>query len=377
MGAGTTLRPPDSENRERLLNGLKRRLFKSHGTDSSRHELQTLFNTISNATVCLLAPPFPGEIALVTIKTDMSPNSRITPKRPPSNAELTNFADSDLDRRSRASQSTRGTERRAARPKSKGAPAVVMLTQALVAVGPQVSVTPYSARRGSASPAVAIAAGNRAGSKVGALSLCEGRGPIAVAGCGRIMSLRLKREQERVVECSRTLGWTTSVTCVGAGGRATRTDAGALPAMITFVGPGVVYVQTQSLTAMRRLLVPKPYDTTVGHGVPGFPRAAGRGSGVGLSLKRGLAKRVKAGAKRVLLGLGLFALYVAVYSVATTLLLEGKEGLVRVPQHALQVVRSLLGVARRVAIILFRLGREELWMKEPAGQEVATGNVAR
>lgn len=78
---------------------------------------------------------------------------------------------------------------------------------------------------------------------------------------------------------------------------------------------------------------------------------------MGLSLKRGLAKRSKAGLKRVLLGLA----FLALYAVVTALLLEGRDGLVKAPRHAVQVARSLTKVARRVAMILIRLAREELW----------------
>lgn len=317
----------------------------------------------SNTTDCLIAPHFPGEIALITIQTENDLGARSTAKR-----QLDDSTDSDLARRSRPSHSVKGSGQ-----------TLVVLTQALVAVGPEVTVTPLSSRGGSV-PSTAVAH-KRGGSKIGALSLCEGRGPIAVAGCGRIRKMRLNPKQKRVVECTRAVGWTTSVTCLTAGERASGIDSGALPASVTFIGPGAVYIQTHSLAAMKRLLAPNP-RTAGRRDMPGVPRIAhasgtGRGVDVGLSLKRGLAKRVKAGAKKTVLALGLFSLYIMAYSVVTTLLLEGREGLTRVPQHALQVVRSLLSIAQRIAIILIRLGREELWVKEAIGQEGTAGNVPK
>lgn len=365
------LRPPEETGRGRLLNGLKKRLLNSRAESPNQHSLQVLSNAMSsNATDCLIAPHFPGEIALITIQTANGLAARSTAKR-----QLDNSTDSDLARRSRSSQSVRTT----AHPKPTGAQTLVVLTQALVAVGPEVTVTPLSRKGGSVPPLVS--AHKRGGSNIGALSLCEGRGPIAVAGCGRIRRMRLNPKQKRVVECTRAVGWTTGVTCLPAGERASSIDSGALPASVIFIGPGAVYIQTHSLAVMKRLLAPIPHITGRG-GMSGFPRMAhvsgtGRGVVAGLSLKRGLAKRVQAGAKKIVLAVGLFSLYIMAYSVVTTLLLEGREGLVRVPRHALQVVRSLLSIARRIMIILIRLGREELWVKEAVGQEGTAGNVPK
>lgn len=99
------------------------------------------------------------------------------------------------------------------------------------------------------------------------------------------------------------------------------------------------------------------------------PRRAGV---VGRSLKRGLAKRTKAGAKRVLLGLACLALY----AVVTALLLDGREGLVNAPRHAVQVARSLIKVARRVATILMRLAREELFWRNGEGEAGGGGGAS-
>ncbi|CAN0539302.1 unnamed protein product, partial [Ectocarpus sp. 8 AP-2014] len=290
----------------------------------------------------------------------------------------------------------RGGDRPAARGSRHGSDKprkLVLLTQAIVAVGPGVVVKP--------SPLPdAGGGGGRGGSSLSrrqqqrggpvvtteALSLCEGQGPIAVAGYGKLKKLRLRPGQKRLVDSSRAVGWTSGVTCLtGTGGRAsvptTGNNNGAnspAGAFTTFVGPGTVYVQTHSLPGLRRLLLPKSGVSLQG-GVPsGLLGAGGRGAGaffaprggpptVGLSLKRGLAKRAKAGAKRVSLAVAFFALYLVVYSLVTALLLEGRDGLANAPRHAVQVVRSLSKVARRVVVVLVRLGREELWREGEGG----------
>ncbi|CAN0583140.1 unnamed protein product, partial [Ectocarpus sp. 12 AP-2014] len=247
---------------------------------------------------------------------------------------------------------------------------LVLLTQAIVAVGPGVIVKPSplpdtAGGGGGGGSSLSRRQQQRGGPVVttGALSLCEGQGPIAVAGYGKLKKLRLRPGQKRLVDSSRAVGWTSGV---GTGGRApvptTGDNNGAnnpVGAFTTFVGPGTVYVQTHSLPGLRRLLLPKSGVSLQG-GVPsGLLGAGGRGAGalfaprggpptVGLSLKRGLAKRAKAGAKRVSLAVAFFALYLVVYSLVTALLLEGRDGLANAPRHAVQVVRSLAKVVRRV-----------------------------
>ena len=51
----------------------------------------------------------------------------------------------------------------------------------------------------------------------------------------------------------------------------------------------------------------------------------------------------------------------------TALLLEGRDGLPNAPRHAVQVVRSLAKVVRRLAVVMLKLGREELWGAEGGG----------
>lgn len=256
---------------------------------------------------------------------------------------------------------------------------LVVLSQAIVAVGPEVTVQALPSeekgrRRGGTLTLTAM----------GALSVCEGKGKVAVSGYGKLLKVRLKPGQKRVVGSSHAVGWTSGVICLaGAGERASRTrgsgsdaniGARAPSAMSTFVGPGTVYVQTHSLSGLRRLLLPKSGSggsLYSGRGeaasVAPAPRRGAAAAVVGLSLKRGLAKRAKEGAKRVLFASAFFALYLVVYSVATALLLEGREGLVNAPRHALQVVRSLMKVARRVVMVLIRVVREELWRKGEVG----------
>lgn len=352
-----------------MLQGLKRKLLKNTGDEQHQNQLQTLSNTMSlNATECLLAPPFPGDIALVSVERGTDADPPDTGKRPRTNMESIagRAATDSRGRRSRAPPAGRRKEQSEPRGRDTEPRTFVLLTQALVAVGPEVTVTPISAGGQTPSSLLTLKSGR---SKAGALSLCEGRGPIAVAGYGRLKKLRLRAGQRRIVDSNRAVGWTSSITQLSTGGRASGSSAENPSAVVSFVGPGVVYLQTHSLAGLRRLLLPKAGVYPQG-GVSGFRGAGRAGSGasrraeVGLSLKRGLAKRARAGAKRVMLALAFFALYVVVYSLATALLLEGREGLGNAPRHALQVVRSLAQVTRRVVTVLLRLGQEELWGKE-------------
>lgn len=252
----------------------------------------------------------------------------------------------------------------------------MLLTQALVAVGPGVTVTPLPADA-PGSPGGGAGSRRSGGAKPGVLSLCEGNGPIAVAGYGRLRRMQLRAGQRRMVDSSRAVGWTSGVIC-SSEGRRSGGSSGHPSTVTCFTGPGVVYVQTHSLAGLRRLLLPSAGSSRQG-GVSGFRGAGGRLGGgvgasrrveVGLSLKRGLAKRARAGAKRAALALTFFALYVVIYSLATALLLEGREGLVNAPRHAVQVMRSLINLARRVLLVLIRLGQEELWRKEGGDGEV-------
>lgn len=380
-GAGLAIRPPDTEDGGSLLRGIKRKLLKAQEHEQHRNPLQTLSNTMaSNVTDCLLAPPFPGDIALVSVDSD---DSRApTPAGKPHHRHTQRRGATDTrGRQSRSAPAARGNGRRAAGAKGKEGQKFVLVTQALVAVGPGVLVTPLPASGGS--PASLPNRGD-GGSKVGALSICEGEGQIALAGYGRLRKMRLRAGQKRLVDSSRAVAWTSGITCLPVRGRGSGNTSGGPSAATatTFVGPGMVYVQTHSLAGLRRLLLPKAGVLFPG-GVPGFGGAgrAGRGAGtsrrveVGLSLKRGLAKRAKAGARRVMLALALFSLYVVVYSLVTTLLLEGRDGLVNAPGHAVQVVRSLAKMARRVVIVLIRLGQEELWRKEGDMQWDGEGNI--
>lgn len=378
----------------------------------------------SNATDCFLTPLFPGDIALVSVssgrgkgESDGGPGSLSTPPLQPRSRSRTHI-DTDMDthrsRRALARKQEKG--RKLARSKTAAARSydpeskprkLVVLTQAIVAVGPGVTV------RAMPMPVAMPSEGRRRGAEgggrsssprgvpaatSGALSVCEGEGKVVVAGYGRLQALRLRPGQKRVVvDSSRAVGWTSGAMCLaGAGGRTSRSSGGSSSssadsrgtvspsAVATFVGPGTVYVQTHSLSGLRRLLLPKPGAggssrghgggvssslhgaRSVGRNASPAPR---RGGIVGLSLKRGLAKRAKAGAKRVLLGLA----FLALYAVVTALLLEGRDGLVKAPRHAVQVARSLMKVVRRVAMILMRLAREELWSNGEGEGEAGGG----
>lgn len=352
----------------------------------------------SNETDCLLAPLFPGDIALVSVSSgssgsDVSPVGRQSAesdnrRRP--NADARPNSGKTSSARKREELKGRGERNRRISTESSDTSEkprnLVVFTQAIVAVGPDVIVKPLSPGdpgglrrpRGAALTSRQTQQQHqRSGTAaMAALSVCEGQGPVAVAGFGKLRKIRLLPGQKRVVDSSRAIGWTSSVMCLaGAGaGRASGVSgskSGTSPsAVTTFVGPGTVYVQTHSLSGLRRLLLPRQ---GTGVSLPGGISSGflGAATGIsnshtprpvaGLSLKRGLAKRAKAGAKRVALGLAFFALYLVVYSLATALLLEGRDGLVKAPRHALQVVRSLVKVARRVALVLVRLFREEVW----------------
>ncbi|CAN0212572.1 unnamed protein product [Ectocarpus sp. 13 AM-2016] len=402
-GVGLALRPPTPLEKQGILGGLKRRLRKVAlgGQDKQQqqqkqqqrdnHRLERVSNTMaSNETDCFLAPPFPGDVFVVSVSSGGGDESVGEDRRDYDDAHRGDR------RKARQRQEGRGGDRPAARGSRRGSDKprkLVLLTQAIVAVGPGVVVKPSplsdsAGGGGGGGSSLSRRQQQRGGPVVttGALSLCEGQGPIAVGGYGRLKKLRLRPGQRRLVDSSRAVGWTSGVTCLtGTGGRAsvptTDNNIGAnspAGALTTFVGPGTIYVQTHSLPGLRRLLLPKSGVSLQG-GVPsGLLGGGGGGAGalfaprggsptVGLSLKRGLAKRAKAGAKRVSLAVAFFALYLVVYSLVTALLLEGRDGLANAPRHAVQVVRSLAKVARRVAVVLVRLGREELWREGGGG----------
>ncbi|CAM9694507.1 unnamed protein product [Ectocarpus sp. 4 AP-2014] len=401
-GVGLALRPPTPLEEEGILGGLKRRLRKATlgGQDRQQqqqqqqrdnHRLEKVSNTMaSNETDCFFAPPFPADVVVVSVSSGGGDESVGEDRR-----DYDDVHGGDR-RKARQRQEGRGGDRPAARGSRHGSEKprkLVLLTQAIVAVGPGVVVKPSplpdaAGGGGGGGSSLSRRQQQRGGPVVttGALSLCEGQGPIAVAGYGKLKKLRLRPGQRRLVDSSRAVGWTSGVTCLtGAGGRAsiptTGNNNGAsnpAGAFTTFAGPGTVYVQTHSLPGLRRLLLPKSGVSLQG-GVPlGLLGPGGSGAGalfaprgvpptVGLSLKRGLVKRAKAGAKRVSLAVAFFALYLVVYSLVTALLLEGRDGLANAPRHAVQVVRSLAKVARRVAVVLVRLGREELWREGEGG----------
>lgn len=477
--AGLELHPPPTAtvvDDTGLLDGLKRRIRKVKGQHHQQHQqrqregyargdnpLQRLSNALaSNATDCLLAPSFPGDIALVSVSggsggsgraegeesagTD-SMNAIPLQSRPRPRSRSRSRSRSSSGRqsgRTRIDTNTRRPRRSSGlNISSKPHPMMlstaagtrdhtpvnkpqrlIVLTQAIVAVGPGVTVKAIvpsedkrrGGRGGSSSPGPGPRnqrqrGGSAAAAASGALllSVCEGQGDVAVAGCGKLQKLRLGPGQKRVVDSSRAVAWTSGVTCLaGAGGRTASRSSDSTTTTTTttttssnnnsnnkgatshspvsaFVGPGIVYVQTHSLSGLRRLLLPKPGAGAGGslrghHGgdvSSGLLFGAGsrgraalpshrRGGVVALSLKRGLAKRSKEGAKRVLLGLAFLGLYV----VVTSLLLEGRDGLVNAPRHAVQVARSLIKVARRVTMILIRLAREEVWRGGEDGDAV-------
>ncbi|CAN0036546.1 unnamed protein product [Scytosiphon promiscuus] len=411
-GTGLALRPPALPSSSGIVSGLKRRIRRSHGRreEPRDHPLQRLSNTMaSNETDCLLAPMFPGDVTLMSVSIagsgsgnhneDQQAASDVRRKATtdgrggrsssPSTARRREEAKVGGGRKQPSSTESDSSER----PRN-----LVVLTQAIVAVGPKVTVRPLSSAdpggraRGALSSRQTQHQRGSGIAAIGALSVCEGQGPVAVAGYGKLRKIRLSPGQRRVVDSSRAVGWTSGVMCLaGTAGRASGggksgNEVPSLSTVTTFVGPGTVYVQTHSLTALRRLLLPRQ---SMGVSLPGgvasgffgvggasagssSSRTGRPGAVVGLSLKRGLAKRAKASAKRVALGLAFFALYLVVYSLATALLLEGRDGLVKAPRHAVQVVRSLVKVARRIALVLVRLFREEVWR---SGEEGTAGPV--
>lgn len=352
-------------------------MLKVQGEDPRRDPLRTIANTMaSNATDCLLAPQFPGDIALVSLSSDEPPTPPPVVRRPRNHSGRRGGSGSSRGRPLRGSSAAR----REGRPSPSAADTetrkikLVVTSQALVAVGADVMVTPLAS--GVGAPKGSVAREARA-SPMGYLSVCEGRGAIAVAAFGRLRTVRLKAGQRRLVDSSRVVGWTSGVTRLAGQGRASGNPdgGGGVPPVTSFVGPGVVYVQTHSLSGLRRLLLPQAAASLQQGGGSGFRRfgqaggrrGTSRRAEVGLSLKRGLAKRAKNGARRAALGLAFFGVYVVVYSLVTALLLEGREGLSNAPRHAVQVVRSLAKVLRRLAVVMLKLGREELWGTERGG----------
>lgn len=402
-GAGLTVRPPDALGQGGLIKELKKRLLKVHGDNPQQDPLRTISNTMaSNSTDCLLAPHFPGDIALVSLNSERAPPIALPVEerlRKDESARRAAISGSNRvrtpggsssgkrgDRPPNRGRSQRGSSaaRREGRPSrspsredretlnlmpplsGEGSEArkikLVMVTQALVAVGADVTVTPLALGLGSPKGGSVDRP-----STIGHLSVCEGRGEVAVAAIGRLRQVRLKAGQRRLVDSSRVVGWTSGVTRQAGQGRP---SGGSMPPATSFVGPGVVYVQTHSLAGLRRLLLPQAAGSLQqGRGVSGFRRLGQAGSRkgdysrrteVGISLKRGLAKRAREGARRAVLAVAFFGVYVVVYSLVTALLLEGRDGIHNAPRHALQVVRSLAKVVRRLAVVLIKLGREEL-----------------
>lgn len=376
-GAGLAVRPSDALGQGGLLKELKRRLLKVQGEDPQRDPLRTIANAMpSNSTDCLLAPHFPGDIALVSLSSDEPPTSTPVRRRPRNQSGRRGASSSSRGRPQRGSSAAKGEGRPSPSAEDSEAQKIklVVATQALVAVGADVTVTPLASGVGAPKGSVAREARP---SPMGYLSVCEGRGAIAVAAFGRLRTVRLKDGQRRLVDSSRVVGWTSGVTRLVGQGRASGNPGGGegVPSVTSFVGPGVVYVQTHSLLGLRRLLLPQAAASLQQGGGSGFGRfgqAGGRrGSSrraeVGLSLKRELAKRAREGARRAALALAFFGVYVVVYSLVTALLLEGREGLPNAPRHAVQVVRSLAKVLRRLAVVMLKLGREELWGTETGG----------
>lgn len=417
--------PMPTKARRSILHELKRKL-KDSCSEGDNDEHQSPLEKISNrmpadATDCLLAPPFPGDIALFPV---VSSASSTTPpdlgRRRENSVNGSSSEENDPPHHPSRTSAKRPSRKRGGKRKRQSSvtrtgggrtESLIVTTQALVAVGPGVKVSRLRSTGGGGggggklSQEVGRMATSRSQSGAaagrfiggGSLSVCTGDGPVAIAGCGRLKRLRLKGGERRVVESSRVVGWTSGVTSSvaptagrGRGGSADgKASSGLGPGAVTdFKGPGFVFVQTHSIAGLRRLLS-RPHGSPLQSGATGLGRRRGAwgaatspgATDVALSLKRGLAKRAKAraiaGARRVMLAAAFFALYVAVYSVSTALLLEGKEGLVKAPGHALRVVRSLAKVARRVALVLIRLGQEELWRTEGDGGPQESGDVAR
>lgn len=403
-----------SPERAGILHGLKRKLLKSHDAEEQRIPLERISNGMpANVTDCLLAPIFPGDIALFSVASGSTTLLDVERRRRLS----TDDAPPDGKNARRRPQQFSATKRQRIRVGESGglvAPRVkrgrtqnlIVVAQALVATGPEVTVSrlrDVSGGRGdsggggkigqepstiTATRVVGTGVGlGRFGGQAGrrqqgaSLLICKGDGPVAIAGCGRLKRLRLKAGQKRTVDLTRAVGWTDDVSWTidpARQGRSSGSKNGGSvvgPGSVTnFKGPGVVFIQTHSIAGLRRLFS-RPPGAMLQSEASGFGGRRRRGEAMGapivdmgLSLKRGLAKRAKArvqaGARRVLLAMAFFGLYVAVYSVATALLLEGRDGLVKAPRHAVQVLQSLAKVVRRVALVLVRLGQEELWRNE-------------
>ncbi|CAM9425193.1 unnamed protein product [Sphacelaria rigidula] len=413
------------KTRRGILHELKRKLRDSCSEDDNdehRYPLRKISNRMpADATDCLLAPPFPGDIALFPVVASASSTTPSDIERRRQNSvNGSSSKEKDRPQHPPKASATRPSRKRGGRRKGQSAvtragggraESLIVVSQALLAIGPGVTVSRLRSPGGgggggsgksgqepgtmatSRSQSVAAASRFIGG---GSLSICTGDGPVAIAGCGQLKRLRLKSGQRRAIDSSRVVGWTSGVTSSVSpaagrskgGGANSNAGAGLGPCDITdFKGPGFVFVQTHSIAGLRRLFsrphVPPLQSRTTGlgqrRGAEGQVASPGAAD-VALSLKKGLAKRVKAraiaGARRVLLAAAFFALYVAVYSVFTALLLEGREGLVKAPSHALQVVRSLAKVARRVALVLVRLGQEELWRTEGDGSSQGSRDVS-
>lgn len=374
-GVELTIESPAALERS-LLRELKRNLLASK---ERRDPLQIISNADSTkATDCVLAPVFPGEMAVVSITSDNSDNA-------PANKRLTTMrVDRSEGSNKRSSRSRTGSGRERARVRKKtGGPNthmtenLVLMSQALVAVGSDVTVAPLNVGGEQLGATNRRLNSDASSSKMVHLSRCNGNGQVAIAGCGRLIRVHLQRGQKRALDLSKVVAWTDEVKWTSTGER--RSGTNGLGAVITFEGPGIVFIQTHSVAGLRRLLAPlygaaqNGNMLTIGHGWAGKLRMKRRGD-VGISLKRGIAKRTKAGVRKIILTAAFFTLYVAVYSVITTLLLEGRDGLVNAPKHAVQVIRSLAKVARRVVLVLIRLGKEELWT-EACGDQATSGDV--
>ncbi|CAM9909729.1 unnamed protein product, partial [Discosporangium mesarthrocarpum] len=333
--------------KEGLLKGITRRILSGGEVEETLHILRVAAGT--NETDCLLAPLFPGDIVLVPIG------------RP---------------HRKRKARSTAET---ITRPReSDEGPALLLSRQSVMAASPGVDVKPSSSHKGGTGSGHRYAPLARGNSH----HVLTGQGTVAVSAFGRLKRFKLGRGEHRALSSSRVVGWTANVRQRSGGIAPPGSMVGP---MTVFEGPGEVYIQTHSIPDFRRLVSVRP---TVGPacavdgdarspsgifaGARGVTRrgSGGGGSGissVGLSLKRGFLKRLRVGASRVAMAIAFGVLYLALYSILTALLLEGKAGLRKVPQHMLRVVRSLGAVAQRIAAVLVRVAQEELSRDAQAG----------